>query len=118
MPRKEFTKKTRLQAWERCGGFCENKECGAKLTVGKFQYDHIVADAFGGDNGLDNCSVLCNACHTAKTKTDNWEAKKADRVKARHLGAKQSKGKIQSRGFRKAEGQKNASRPLNKWRGF
>jgi 5-methylcytosine-specific restriction protein A len=87
---KEFTKATKVKAHTRANGNCEG--CGAKLGVGKFQYDHIIPIAQGGDNSLGNCEVLCNVCHDAKThKKDIPEAAKSKRRQAKHVGAKKSR---------------------------
>ena len=47
--RTEFSAKTKAQAFERANGYCE-KGCGAKLSIGKFRYDHIITDWIGGEN--------------------------------------------------------------------
>ena len=49
MTRSEFSPSVRMQAFDRCKGFCEGKDCGAKLWPGKFAYDHIQADGLGGN---------------------------------------------------------------------
>ena len=85
--RREFSKSVKLSAWERCGGFCER--CTAKLYPGKFDYDHRIPDALGGEPSLDNCVVLCRACHSAKTtKADIPAIARAKRIYAKHIGAK------------------------------
>lgn len=90
--RREFSTKVRMAAWDRCGGRCE--ECTAKLFPGKFQYDHIVPDALGGEPTLENCKVLCSNCHGAKTaRRDVPMVAKSNRVKARHIGAKTRSGR-------------------------
>jgi 5-methylcytosine-specific restriction protein A len=84
--RQEFSKKIKLAVAYRAGGKCE--ECGAKLFVGKAHYDHIVADALGGKATEDNCKLLCTACHGAKSAShDIPMIRKADRQKAKHIGA-------------------------------
>ena len=101
--RREFTRKTRAQAFERCGGCCE--ECGAKLKVGEGEYDHRIPCAMGGEATLDNCQVLCRVCHRApgaKTAQDVANISKAKRREHKHLGIKRTK----SRGFWKPEGAK------------
>lgn len=106
MSRKEFTPKTKALAFERSGGRCE--KCGCKLMPGEFQYDHTHPAAAGGDNGLDNCRVLCNDCHDAKTNgtralrlgADKYEIAKHKRI-AKKANEPRKPGKIQSRGFEK-----------------
>lgn len=85
----EFSSKVRLAAWQRCGGKCE--KCPTILRPGKFQYDHVIPQEFGGESTLDNCQVLCSACHSEKTfKQDIPAIAKSNRVRAKHLGLKKS----------------------------
>lgn len=76
--RREFSPKVMVAAFERAKNHCEG--CGARLVVGKFQYDHIIADALGGEPTLDNCQVLCSACHDPKSRTDTTKAAKVKRT--------------------------------------
>ena len=96
MGRHEFSAKTKAQAFTRAAGFCEGNivdehgstaRCSARLTVGKFAYDHIIAEGLtGGKPTLENCAVLCLPCHTAKTRRDVSYIAKAKRVEKKHLG--------------------------------
>lgn len=93
MPRAEFSKKTRVKAFERCHGKCE--KCGCRLKVGEGEYDHILPAAFGGEATLENCQVLCVPCHrgpNGKTADDIRAIRKADRIKAKHIGAVKPSG--------------------------
>lgn len=83
--RQEFSKAVKLAAWKRCHGICEG--CTAFLYVGKYDYDHIKPAAFGGEATVDNCQVLCVACHGRKTGQHDVPAiAKSNRVRKRHLG--------------------------------
>lgn len=109
MSRREFPKSIKLAAWQRCGGFCEAPGCGLKLYIGKFRYDHDTPDAFGGEPTLANCIVRCNACDKDKTyKQDIPAIAKSNRVRAKHLGLKESRhpmpGGKESRWKRKING--------------
>lgn len=85
--RREFSPKVMVAAFERAAGHCES--CRAKLTVGKIAYDHVVPDALGGSPTLENCAVLCTACHGLKTRTQDVPAiAKVKRIKAKHIGAR------------------------------
>jgi len=78
MSRKEFSKSVKSKAAERASGKCE--QCGKKLRVGEFHYDHRVANGLGGTPTFDNCMVLCLPCHKDKTRLhDNPIMQKADR---------------------------------------
>ena len=90
--RAEFTRKTKLAAWERDGGRCRHG-CGKKLHPGdRVEYDHIIRCELKPDNSLENCQVLCGACHDYKThKQDAPAAAKSRRVRAAHAGASKPK---------------------------
>ena len=91
--RSEFPRKVKAAAFERAKGFCEG--CGAKLATGRIEYDHRVPDALGGEPTLDNCVVLCRACHGEKTATgDVPRIAKMKRQRDRHIGAHASKNPI------------------------
>lgn len=64
--RKEFSKRTKRDAFARAKGHCE--KCSAKLWSGNVEYDHEIECARGGTNDLENCVVLCLTCHKEKTK--------------------------------------------------
>ena len=74
MSRREFSKVVKRDAFIRAAGQCEgylpgNERCPVKLTIGKYHYDHDIADGLGGEPELWNCRVLCIACHKDKTST-------------------------------------------------
>lgn len=77
--RREFPHKVKALAFQRADGRCER--CTARLVVGKFAYDHVIADALGGEPTLENCAVLCVACHGLKTPSDTTKAAKVKRIK-------------------------------------
>lgn len=106
--RREFSRKTRAQAFERSKGCCE--VCGTRLVPGKFRYDHILPDVLGGEPTLANCKVQCVACDAPKTADDIRRVRKADRQRDKHTGA----ALASPRGFRKSEPQMRASSPLTK----
>jgi 5-methylcytosine-specific restriction endonuclease McrA len=118
--RREFGKQVRRDAFARANGRCEGWtaqgiQCEAKLTVGKFHYDHIIPDAHGGEPNLANCAVICTSCHKYKTTQHDVPAiAKTKRIADRHIGIKSTRKKLVSRGFAKAEPQRSASRPLEK----
>lgn len=90
MTRREFSRTIMREAFVRANGKCEG--CHGRLYIGHFQYDHIVADSIGGEPTLDNCQVLCSACHGTKTATlDTPRAAKTKRQHDRHIGARPRK---------------------------
>lgn len=87
--RRDFPQKVKAQAFLRAAGFCEGKNCGARLTVGKVNYDHDLPDDLGGEPTLENCKVLCLVCHKEKTKTlDMPRIAKGRRIRKREAGIK------------------------------
>lgn len=97
---KEFSAKTKAQAFMRSDGSCE--VCGLKLRVG-VEYDHRIPIADGGDGSLSNCVVTCRHCHSAKTKKDVTRIAKGKRIHRKHVNAVTAKRAIPSRGFPKVE---------------
>lgn len=94
MTRREFPKQVKRDAFLRANGKCEGwtaagNLCEARLTIGKYHYDHVIPDAHGGEPTLDNCAVLCIACHKDKTTTKDVPAiAKTKRIRDRHNGIK------------------------------
>jgi 5-methylcytosine-specific restriction endonuclease McrA len=101
MTRTEFSKSTKLQAWNRCQRsgipYCE---CGCEQKiVGRPEYDHKLADGLGGDNSLENCVVMNAKCHRIKTSREDVPMiAKADRLREKAAGIR-SKPKWPSRKF-------------------
>lgn len=85
MKRRDFPKRVKLAAWERCAGHCE--ECAAKIIGGRPEYDHDIPDAIGGEPTLENCIVRCRTCHARKTaELDAPRIAKVRRQREKHLG--------------------------------
>lgn len=98
MPRFEFTRKQRLEIWNRAKGHCE--KCQAKLKVGEGEYDHVIAQGYGGENTVENGQLLCRRCHGTKTGIDKGITEKVKRIRDKHLGIyPPSKAKLRGRGF-------------------
>lgn len=90
MARKEFSKKTKLAAFQRANGHCE--KCTARLISGGVEYDHDLPDALGGEPTLENCVVLCTKCHREKTsKKDVPTIAKSNRVRNSHANIKKAR---------------------------
>jgi 5-methylcytosine-specific restriction protein A len=96
--RREFSKRTRIEAFHRALGRCE--KCTATLFPGRFRFDHIKPDAFGGNPALENCQVICLNCDAPKTYGEDIPAiAKSNRVRAAHIGVKRAKRTIPGRRF-------------------
>lgn len=107
MPRKEFTKKTKREAYDRSGKLCEavgklygldsGKRCNADLTKG-VEYDHVLRASDGGDNDLENCLAVCIPCHAHKTaKFDTPQAAKTKRMSDKAKGVSNPKSKLSAK---------------------
>jgi hypothetical protein len=114
MARREFSKKTQREAFQRSGFKCEaigtmyglpaGQRCNADLAYG-VEYDHIVLDANSKDNSLENCAAVCIKCHRWKTAHhDIPMAAKTMRQQDRARGIKSAPPKpIRSAPFPKSE---------------
>ena len=100
--RQEFTKATKLAAFQRAAGHCENPQCGQKLFTGNVEYHHDVECAFGGTADLGNCVCLCRGCHRAITNKQAKVIAKTTRIRNRHIGIKKPKT---FRGWRRMNGE-------------
>jgi 5-methylcytosine-specific restriction endonuclease McrA len=92
--RREFSRQVKRDAFMRANGQCEGEpygeRCPVKLTLGKYHYDHVIPDGLGGEPTLDNCAVLCVACHKDKTTTRDVPAiAKTKRIQDRQRGIRQ-----------------------------
>ena len=120
MSRREFSKRVQRDAFMRAAGRCEGildtgERCPCKLQVGRFQYDHVIPDGLTGDPTLENCQVLCTACHKAKTARDKALIAEAVRRSDNHRGIQNPhRRRMRSRSFEPAPPQHTASRPLRR----
>ena len=88
--RRAFSARERLDYFLRANGNCA--QCALKITPGKrWDIDHVIPLALGGSNEASNLQILCQPCHTQKTRTDLSANAKARRIQIRHLGASRSK---------------------------
>lgn len=99
--RREFSDKTKAQAFVRAGGNCEVPWCNAKLAPGKFIYDHRIPDWMGGEPTLENCQVICRECDKEKTRKDAGNRAKSKRIIKRESGIRK---KRTIRAWRKFDG--------------
>lgn len=111
----EFSRRQRLEIWNRANGHCE--KCGMKLKVGEGEYDHRIAQGYGGENTVENGQILCRPCHRGKTGIDKGITEKVKRVRDKHLGVyPPSKAKIGSRGFASTRSQYPMWQPIQEGR--
>jgi 5-methylcytosine-specific restriction endonuclease McrA len=88
MKRRSLTSLQRLKIFEAAHGVCYI--CLQKIT-GKWDVEHIIPLALGGADEPTNMLPAHKTCHGEKSKVDAGNLAKANRRRAKHLGAKQSK---------------------------
>jgi 5-methylcytosine-specific restriction protein A len=103
--RDEFSKKTKIQAWQRCGGRCE---CGCNQKIlGTPEYHHRLACALGGSNEFENCVVMSKRCHRLITHGDGLDGNsaidKSQRILEKRAGVRTKRGGF--RGWRTFNGE-------------
>lgn len=114
MARREFSRAIKVQVIKRAtrdgAVYCE--KCGALAK--RWQIDHVIADAHGGEPALSNAELICEPCYTTKNAKDTTVAAKLKRIEARHLGAKKTTPAIPRRPTEPAPAQRKASKPMTK----
>jgi 5-methylcytosine-specific restriction protein A len=113
MPRREFTKAIKVAVVKRTTRdgvtYCEKCKAIAK----RWQIDHVIADALGGEPVLSNAELICEPCYSVKNPQDTRLAAKVKRQEAKALGVKKAPT-LKTAPMPKAELQRRASRPLAK----
>ena len=93
MTRIEFTRKTKAARYLHADGKCEG--CNISLKNRVAHYDHDTPTGWlGGDASFENCRVLCQPCHSAKTRAEAPQKAKGDRIRDKAIGAKVSRWTI------------------------
>lgn len=91
--RSKLSKKQRLSVFVKHEGRCYL--CGLMIRPGEtWEVEHMLPVGLGGDNGDKNLRPAHTKCHKPKTAGDVGKMRKADRVRAKHFGAKQKSGSI------------------------
>ena len=105
--------RVRIRVFERFAGVCQLT--GRKIMPGdEWDCDHAVALANGGSHRESNLRPVLRSAHREKTKADVAEKSRVNRKRAKHLGIKADRPKLQSRGFTPTAPQQSARRPINK----
>lgn len=101
MARKHFSRTERVRIFELNRGECHI--CQHKIQVGDaWDLEHLVPWALTRDDSDDNVKPAHKSCHKEKTADDVADIRKADRIRAKHIGAwPKSKTPLRSRGFAK-----------------
>ena len=99
-PRREFPRSVRVAVIQRAAvnGIVCCEKCGAFAK--RYQIDHIIADALGGEPVLENAQLLCEFCFTPKNAADAALIAQAKRREAEFLSANPPPRRpLLSRGF-------------------
>ena len=95
-------KRVRMRILERESHACHECQSALKPTD-KVEFDHRPALINGGENRESMIFPVHAKCHKERTKKDVAEKAKVAAVKAKHHGIRDTKPKIVSRGFPKAQ---------------
>ena len=101
--------RVRQRCYDKAEGKCHI--CGLPIGRKRWELDHIIALINGGTNSESNLAPAHVTCHKHKTAKDVKAKAKTAKIKGKHTGAIQPKGKIQSRGFAKGTGGKRLTHP-------
>jgi len=91
--------RVRVRVFMAQDGLCA--ECRRKMAMAgePFEVDHIQALVLGGENRESNLRALCGPCHRPKTAQDVAQKAVEARKRAKHLGVKTAKRKMNYRRF-------------------
>lgn len=94
MSRKRWTALRRARLFDAHNGLCHI--CGLKIDAvrGGFEVEHVIPLALGGEDDEANCRPAHVACHKGKTADDKAQIAKTNRVRAKHLGAREKPRRI------------------------
>lgn len=91
---------------------------GEPLAGRVVEFDHEIALELGGEDSLDNLRAVTAEAHKEKTRQDVKDiarAKRRARFMAEGIHRKRKGRELKSRGFAKAQPQRTAHRPIEKW---
>lgn len=88
MTRRTISRTERVRIFETAGGICHI--CGQPIDGVRERWDveHVIPLALGGDDHGENLRPAHVACHAGKTPEDVRQIAKAKRVAAKHMGAR------------------------------
>ena len=113
--RREFPRAVKVEVVKRAtkdnAVYCENPKCGALAK--RWQIDHVIADAHGGEPVLSNAELICEPCYSVKNPKDTTIAAKLKRQEAAHLGVRKT-ATMKTSKREPAPPQPKATKPLAK----
>ena len=103
--------RVRARVFDRCEGRCH--KCGRLIgPADHWTLEHLIALINGGKNAEANMCLTCHWCLPMKNAEDAAIKSHGTQVRYRHLGIETAHPKLRSAGFRPAEPQRTATRPL------
>lgn len=78
----------RLRIFEAHGGRCHICRGRIDGVAERWEVEHVIPLALGGEDGDHNIAPAHVACHVRKTAQDRRDIAKAERVRAKHQGAR------------------------------
>lgn len=88
--RRSLSRTVRARVFDAAGGLCHI--CGGKITASDaWDVEHRMPLALGGADDETNMSPAHKVCHRAKSADDIGRIRKADRQRAKFIGAKPTK---------------------------
>ncbi len=89
--RRPLSDMRRLKLFQDKRGVCHL--CEQKIQVGqKWEVEHVIPLALGGADDETNMAPAHKSCHGEKSKVDAGNLAKANRRRAKHLGASKPRG--------------------------
>jgi hypothetical protein len=111
--RREFPRSVKVEVVKRAtkdnAVYCEKCALPAK----RWQIDHVIADAHGGEPVLSNAELICEQCFSVKNPKDTTIAAKLKRIEAKALGVRKT-ATMKTAKRDKAPPQARATKPLDK----
>lgn len=101
MTRKRFSALDRVRIFDANDGRCHI--CNGKIAAGEaWEVEHVIPWELTRDDSETNVRPAHVRCHKVKTADDTRAIRKADRVRAKHVGAwPKSPRPMKGRGFQK-----------------
>lgn len=78
--------RVKMRIWERDQGRCQLTGLKIDGLKDKYEFDHIIPLAMGGEHRERNLQLVLSTAHREKTKQDVADLAKARRLAAKHAG--------------------------------
>jgi len=85
--------RVKMRIWERDQGRCQLTGLKIDGLKDKYEFDHIIPLAMGGEHREGNLQLVLSTAHREKTKQDVAALAKARRLAAKHAGIERRKSR-------------------------